>query len=363
MAVLFLTAAATARPERPSLRHVLAAAAVAGALLPWREDAALIGVAIAVIVAFRRHPSTVLWAVPTGMLLGLAPWLVLAAGRGEIGGFLAHVHARFQLLGTRVVSPDDYQSPWRAPRLGMSPRQLVSSALPVLLLVPPLTYAALLAREAASWLRRRTLRRATVAAALVGVAYLPYLLWERPDVHHWRFHLPLFLAVVSVAAAQGNRRIQRTLGVGLGVLALAAAAALQLQYASQDAAPYPTPEGRRIGANVAFGPPPWAGLPAMGDESLIVLPWGPGWYVVENPRRGTRVMYAGPKHLANADRRRELLADLLRPTNRWVITDDSFPGYTGDDLRAAAAAAVRDNYAEVQQWQRWRLWERRPIRP
>ncbi len=358
MAALFLAAAASVRRERPTARLVLAVSVLAGALLPWREDAALIGLALAAITALRRRAADGLWIVPTGVLLGLAPWVGLALARGELGSTLEHLQSRLHLLGLRLSSPRRASGGASPPGTEMSPRQLVAAALPLLVLVPPLVYAVLLGREAISWLRRRALNPVAVAATLVGVAFLPYLLWERRDIYHLRYHLPLLVAVVAVAVAQRGRRLQRGLAVGLVALAVTVAAALQVEYASQRAVLYPTPEGRRIGARVPHGPPPWAPLPAAPGESLVVLPWGPGWYALETPRRGSRLLYAGPARRATLDQRQELAEDLLRPTNRWAITDEGFDRRGAESPWAAAAAAIREDYVPVQQWREWTLWER-----
>ncbi|MGV8039722.1 MAG: hypothetical protein AB2L07_06500 [Thermoanaerobaculaceae bacterium] len=358
MAAIFLAAAASVRRERPTACLVLIVSVLTGALLPWREDAALIGLALAAVTALRRRAADGLWIVPAGVLLGLAPWVGLALVRGELGSTMEHLQSRLHLLGLRLSSPRKVSGGANPPEAAMSPRQLVTAVLPLLLLVPPIIYGVLLVREAVSWLRRRALSPATVAATLVGVAFLPYLLWERRDIYHLRYHLPLLVAVVSVAVAQRGRRLQRVLAVGLGALAVTVAAALQVEYASQRAALYPAPEGRRIGARVPHGPPPWAPLPAAPGESLIVLPWGPGWYALETPRRGSRLLYAGPARRATLAQRRELAEDLQRPTNRWAITDEGFDRRGADSPWAAAAEVIREDYVPVQRWREWTLWER-----
>ncbi len=338
---------------RPAAGKLIAIATLAGWLADWREDSAVLAAVLAVIVvALRRRPRELLTRAAPAALAGFVPWLVLAALRGETAGLLAHVGHRLAFLVARLGAPT--HPGWHL-RLQPpdSPRSLAIALFPLLAVLPPLVYAGLLAGEAVRRRRGRGVRLPVAAAALVGVAYLPQFLWERPDVTHLRAHVHLLIAVVAVAAASLDRRRLRGLGVAaLAGLALAAAAYKILENRRSPTVLYPCCEGRRIGARVPAPPPPWAGLSSAGGRSLVVLGWGPGWYVVEGLRPATRFLYTGERNALDPAALAEVRRDLERPAVRWVITRE--PEALPPDLREALARAFR----QTETWNGWRLWQK-----
>jgi len=287
------------------------------------------------------------------VVVGFAPWLTLFALRGEAAELLAHAGHRLLFLVTRLAEPT--RPGWRLPDEPLdSPRALATALFPLLAALPPIVYAAILAREGLRRRRARELSWPAVAAALVGLAYLPQFLWERPDLAHLRAHLHLLVGVVAVAAASERppwRRLAGAALVALAVLGAGYAAARGLR--GDDARLYPCCRGREIGARLPAPPPPWAGLARVRDGELLVLGWGPGWYVLEGVRPPTRFLHPGARDLTR-EQAAELAADLADPRVRWVIS-----GYAEGVPREAATVLER-RYRAEEEWQGWRLWRRRP---
>ena len=73
--------------------------------------------------------------------------------------------------------------------------------MPLLVVLPFVVYGSLL------WIqlrRRRTgraVQRPALAAAGLGLGYLPQFAWERPDLSHFIYHLPVLLVAVVVLGA------------------------------------------------------------------------------------------------------------------------------------------------------------------
>jgi hypothetical protein len=181
--------------------------------------------------------------------------------------------------------------------------------------------------------------------------------WERPDAAHLRNHLAAFLPAAAAATAvwrQGLRAplLRRGLFAILTVLALGLAAFPWLgRRRGPEPAPYPTLAAQLQHVNPGYHPP-WAGQLAQEPGTLIVLWWGPGWYVVEDMPMGTKVLSTFPRHHDAASIAR-LVGDLERPSNRWVITNP-----TGE-VPAAAIEALDRVYEKQTLWGVWELWRRR----
>lgn len=357
MAAVFAAALRLADREPPGGRWVLGVASLAGVLAAVREDSAALALAVAVLaVARRRRWRELATRVVPGLLLGLLPWLALAAARGETGALLAHAGHRFAFLATRLGQPTEvaWSSAERWPR---SPLEAGLLAQPLLAVLPPLVYFGILAREGLRRRRREAVDRVAVAAALAGLTYLPQYLWERPDLAHYLHHQPVMLAAFAAAAASAPRRLRlaaAALLVTIGAIALGARVG---QAALTPRTPYPTPEARAIGATLASDLPPWSGLPREPGETLIVLSWGPGWYVLEGLEPGTRHLSTFQRHLRTPESRAELLRDLRRPANRWVLVPRR------PEASPEALAVVEEVYRRRAEWRRWELWERRADTP
>ncbi len=338
----------------PTAGRMVAIAALAGGLANWREDSAVLAGALALVaLALRRRPRELLTRVAPAVVAGFLPWLALAGLRGEAAGLLAHVGHRMLFLVDRLGAPT--HPGWQTPAHPLaSPRTFAIALFPVLAALPPAVYAALLVREGVRWRRTGRPRLPVVAAALVGFAYLPQFLWERPDVTHLRAHAHLLIAVVAVWVASLDRRRLRGAGIAaLAGLALLAAAYKVLQNRRSPTVLYPCCEGRKIGARVPAPPPPWAGLSRTERGSLVVLGWGPGWYVVEGLRPATRFLYTGERNGLDPAELAEVRRDLERPAVRWVITGE--PGVLPPEHLEVLARSFR----QTEIWHGWRLWRKR----
>jgi len=197
-----------------------------------------------------------------------------------------------------------------------------------------------------------------VGVALVGLAFVPQYLWERPDLSHLRGHLAILLAVLGVALGSCSTRCRQRAAAGLTVLAAVLGGLLVIQHGLANATVYPCGEGKRIGARLEGGSPPWAGLPFEPHETLIVLPWEPGWYALESPTPGTRILAVIGRQLKSAAVVEAACADLRRHTNRWVITDRDYVRNAVLPGELAIARTILGRYRRVATWSEWELWER-----
>ena len=360
-AALTATALRACEPGRPAPHFLAWTGALAGLALPWREDVAVLGLVLAFLVVWRgRGGASGALTAAGGFAAGVAPWLALEGARGELAPFVAHLAERVGLLFPRVAQPRHTFLPMDYGPSLSSPRALVGATVPLLVLVPPLIYGALLARQ---WLRRRAGRPIEpqhVGAALAGLAFVPQVLWERPDIWHLRAHLVVLLTVVGVVAGSFSVRGRIRVAAGLAAAAAAMGVLLTVQYRLADAGEYPCGEGRRIGAHVEGGAPPWACLASGPGETLIVLPWGPGWYAVEAPSPGTRILAAIDRHVRRPETVAAACADLRRAANRWVITGRDYVRTAAVPGDLAIAGTVREAYRLKAAWRQWELWERAP---
>ncbi|MBZ5589083.1 MAG: hypothetical protein LAO05_11030 [Acidobacteriia bacterium] len=358
-AAVMALALSLARPQRPGPRVLAVTAALAGWALAWREDVAVLALALALYVAWRRRGGApdALRAIG-GLAAGLGPWLVLEAARGELAPFVSHLAERVGLLFPRLAQPRHTLLFLNYGASLSSPRAVVGSLVPLLVLVPPLIYVGLLVRQ--GWRAHGGLQvdRQQVAAALAGLAFVPQLLWERPDLWHLRAHLVVLLAVLGVVAGSFSARRRRQVAGALAALAAVMGVVLVIQYRLADAGVYPCGEGKRIGARLENGAPPWACLPSAPNETLIVLPWGPGWYALEAPVPGTRVLAAIDRHVTRAAIVDAACADLRRPANRWVITGRNWVRTARLPGEVAISQTILGGYRHVTTWNEWELWER-----
>lgn len=351
-AIAVLALALRLAAGRPfGLRALAATGAVAGLLAGWREDSAALA-ALALAFALARSPTRRgAGAAAAGLAAGFGSWLALFALRGDAGEFAAHVARRIAFLAIRLQRP--LRVDWRIPEEPFaSAGAAAQTLLPLFWALPVALYGALLGVQ---WRRRRAGRpvdRATLAAALVGCAYLPQFLWERNDLAHASDHRPILCAVAAVALQRASGRWRRA-----GLALLAAPVALALALAAPVAAggrqgvDYPTAAARAWGARVA-AVPPWAGLPGGDGATMIVVGWGPGWYALEGTPAGTRLLSTAGRHLRGRGTLERLLAELSAPSNRWVLATP------GTEPVAAIFTLLGRRYRLVVQWNDYQLWER-----
>ena len=339
-------------PPRP---WVVAVATCAGGLVPFREDSAILLLGVAVVaVGLRRRAVEVATVILPGLTLGFSPWLLLelVRGAGDPLAFTALCARRVLFLGGRLGDPTEVAWLW-PPRIPADAVELATMAIPFLVVLLPLFYATLLAGQ---WWRQRrgeAVRPHLVAAGLLGFAYLPQFAWERPDLPHLRTHLPILAAVVVLAAARAP--LVHRLAAGLLVAVLTAVPLLAtLRAQTPPTRIYPCCQGARVGARL-HGAPPWAGLPRRPGETLIVLGWSPGWYVLEGIKPGSRHLSTFPRHLPSAADHARLLDDLARPANRWVIS----PGGPALPVPDEAERLVARLYRLEHRWRGYELWQRR----
>jgi hypothetical protein len=344
---------ATARIPR---RSVFVLGAAAGLLAGWREDAAFLALIVACLaVVLRREPREAATRVLPGLLAGVAPWRLITASRAEVLPFLAHLGRRFLFLFQRLPHPVRHHYRW-ALALPNSPRELAALFVPAFWILLPVTYLAIVAYQIRQWRGGREIRWPAVAAALVGLAYLPAFLWELPDLPHLRSQLPLLVAVLGVASSTFTAFRRRLLVTGLFVFAGLLTVGLAVQHWVSQVPLYPCGEGQRIGARPEYGIPPWAGLPRRPGETLIVLGFGPGWYVLEGLEPGTRFLATDLHHMARPEKLGQLVDDLRRTQNRWVIAIAG--GVQGGEIPPAASTVLAKEYHRVNVWSGWELWER-----
>ena len=326
-----------------------------GLLLGWREDSAVLLGAVTVVslLLARRGPRSWL-AAGSGAAAGFGLWLAIFAADGELGPFLAHEGHRLWLLVDRLTPTGRTVASWPVPDRIASPRDLLTAGLGVLKLVPLLGYLGLLVGYLVSRRRSRPWPVITMLAALLGLAYTPQFLWEYPDLYHFRSHLAVF--VIAMAAALGALRRPRRAALA-GVLVAAAAtgfAAIAWQHATTTTVPYPAEPARSLGIRLAGSVPPWAGLPFEPGQTLIALPWCPGWYAVETVPPGTRCLSGLHRHLRQRDTLHRIEQDLACPTNRYVIVKGSLGA-----LAPPLARRIDATYAAAGRWNGYRLYERR----
>ena len=352
--VLLTLLLALRRP--PGRGWVFAAATLAGLLAGFREDSAVLALLLALLgVAWRRRPAEMAILVLPGIAAGFAPWLVIEGLRGDAFAFAAHCAHRLVFLGQRLAEPTEVRRLpiWQHLR---TPRQLGSLVTPVLALVPPLAYLLLLAGAQRRWWRGEPPDPRRVTAAVAGLAYLPQFLWERPDFPHFCTHLPILLTVLTVAAASARRLHRRLLAALLVAVCVIAVGGRAVQRRVLPPVPYPCCDGARIGATLEGEVPAWAGLRREPGETLIVLGWSPGWYVLEGLPPGSRHLSTFARHLATDEQRDRLATDLARPSNRWVIA--SPPG--NRDLPPQVQRSLEAHYRRIENWRGHRLWQRLP---
>lgn len=309
MVVVLAALLATITAPRRSV--VLASAALAGVMLGWREDAAVLLGLVAAAGWWWERSSRLALEMGLAFATGFAFWLVPLGLSGEATAFLGHVVDRAVLLAVRFVDPA--RPAWVSPQEIRSLQQLANALLPVLTWVPPILYAgALLA-----WWRDRSSASARdlLAAGLFGMAFLPQFLWERPDLPHLLFHAPVFGVALTLVAKGWSPRLQR---VTLAVLALTAGTwAFEAQRVAASGRAYPVGLGARLGV-VLGNLPKWVGRIEAEGGTVIVLGWSPGIYLLEGNGPGTRYLSTFPRHLDDHDVA-ALAHDLHAATNRWVV--------------------------------------------
>lgn len=347
-------AARTAEGRRPGPGWIFGAGVLVGLLAGWREDSAVLALAVTLAaVALRRRPLDTLRLVLPGALLGVGAWVSLFALRGEGAELLDHMGRRLLFLVERLGEPT--RPAWSFPEDPFASRRALLAALfPFAAAVPPFAYAGILLRQGVRRLHGQAVAWPAAAAAVVGIAYLPQFLWERPDLAHLWAHLHLLAAIVAVAAAGERLPWRRVTAAGLGVAALLGAGFVATRGDGEETVHYPCCQGRRIGARLP-DPPPWAGLSRRNEGTFLILGWGPGWYVVEGVRPPTRFLDPGSRTLTPAEIA-ELSLDLADPEVAWVITASL------RDLPPEAVGALRRFYEPREAWSDhgWRLWRRRP---
>jgi hypothetical protein len=339
----------TAQPEK---RHLGVSAALAGFLAGWREDGAvLMAVVVVIWVIRRRRPSELVSTALPAAATGFGFWVAIELVRGDAVSFVAHVAQRLTFVAERISSRTHIVWNFPPERLPRSPLELASQAMPVLAALHVFVYGGLLAHQLTRWRRGFGVQFLVVASAMVGVAYLPQFLWERPDFPHFLTHLPVMITVVAFSASVLSPSGKHRVALCLLVLAFASAGAKYLQAKQVKGVPYPTEPGHRIGISFAGSVPDWAGLPRSQSETMIVIGWGAGWYVAEGFEPGTRFLSTFTRHLPSEAERRELKHDLENRRNRWVITRR-----TGGNIDIYSPV-ISNRYTLVARWRGWELWE------
>ena len=349
------------RVRRFGTGRFLVLGAATGLLFGWREDSAVLMAMVTLGALVVSRSGRRAWAATAvGAIVGFGFWLAVFAANGEAGAFLAHVIDRLQLLAARLTPA--HRTHWPGvSRVEMHPpRAFAVRLLPVFKYLPLALYGGLLVGYGVSRLRRRPWPVATVLAALAGVAFLPQFLWEFPDVWHFRSHLACLAIVAAAGLGALGGRLRSWLAAALSGAALVAAALLLWQHAAERAVLYPVAPGRSIGARIAGGCPPWAGLPHADGETMIALPWCPGWYALEAPRNGTRILSFLRRHRTTG-RTAELDQDLRRSTNRYLILKSPSPGQLSS-LPAKLRGTIRSRYRYAATWSSYDLWVRAEAR-
>jgi len=348
---LAATALAARRPALSGRRWLLLPLA-AGLLIGWREDSAALAAALAAAVALGRPPRSARLAAALAVTLaGWMLWWPLFAARGELAAYLAHVAGRFGFLFARLADPTAVA--WRPPpQVPRTIGEAASAAQPLLVALPGIVYLVLLLAA-----RRRPdgrgARRLAAAGAL-GLAYLPQFVWERPDLVHFRFHAPALVTALALAAGLLRRRARRFAALALALPLLVAGAERARGEPQRRTHPYPCCAGAAAGLRL-LEIPTWAGRLDREGGHLIVLGWGPGYYLLEGAGRGTAVLSTFPRHLDPA-RIARLIDDLRDPASRWVIR-------TPDPLPPEVLLELRRGYERAERAQGAVLWRRRARDP
>lgn len=343
---------------KPRWRLVLGLGMLAGLLAGWREDAA-VAVAVAAGVAALRSRCWVRAAwIPTGVAVGLLPWVALAGMKGELKCWLGHTWRRYHLLVSRFGGPGHGDQAWQWPQSLSSPVEVVSALFPLLAVIPPILYGAVLIWQGSRWLSREGWSPRLVGVTVAALPWLAYYLLERRDIWHFRGHLPLLLIVVGVSAGELPRLWRRRAAIALSATAMLAAGLVSVQKLLANPVPYPTTEAARIGLRVADQAPPWAGLGHRPGETLIVFPWGVGWNVAEGIPPGSSILAGYAYHLAEPGALSTLIKDLEAPTNRWLIMDTWVERREDSPWFGPVLAVAETCYQPVSNWREWRLWER-----
>jgi hypothetical protein len=121
---------------------------------------------------------------------------------------------------------------------------------------------------------------------------------------------------------------------------------------------YPTESARRLGIRLEGSLPSWAGAIEASGGELLVLPFGPGWYLAEGVRPPTKLVHVSPRTLELWNAEGQLQAALRRPELAWVITIGRSAG-SGIEISERARAVLEEEFVPVAQWQKWWLWQRR----
>ncbi|NOZ94997.1 MAG: glycosyltransferase [Acidobacteria bacterium] len=326
-----------------------------GLLLGWREDSAVLLGAVTVVSLLISHSPWRDWRrAGLGAAAGFGAWLAVFGVGGEGSAFLRHELYRVWLLVNRLTPAGRTHAAWRVPEHIGSPRDAIAAALPVLQYLPVAFYLVLLAGYLLSRFRRTGWPRITAIAAVLGILYTPQFLWEFPDLYHLRSHLAVLVIVAGAASAVLRTPGRRVLAAAFTLAAAAGFTLIAWQHRTERPALYPVDPGNAIGARLEGGVPPWAGLPFHGDETLIALPWCPGWYAVEAIPPGTRILSAMPRHLSQRNTLQRLRRDLDRSSNRYVIVT----GRPGDLVRPIRLIVLKQ-YRETGSWNGYHLLERR----
>lgn len=322
MALVASAALRVARRDPVGSRDVFLTAVVTGLLFGWREDSAVLATVVTLAAAVRRGwwPGG-LGLAAAGMGLGFGAWLLVMMVQGEsTATFVGHVLHRVGFLVERLFAPTITLADAPAVGRDWSLRSIGSAATPLLVATPLVFYLWLLGREALRWRRGDAVSRGVVAAALVGLAYWPQFGWERPDVFHFVTHLPVFVLALACVAASGAPASRRRVAWLLCIAAAGTLTVRAVETRLQLTVPYPTPAGHRIGARVrASDSLAWANLPRSAGDTMIVLGFSPGMYVLEDYPSGTRMLSTHVRVLARPDKTVQLKEDLLRPSVRWVL--------------------------------------------
>jgi hypothetical protein len=352
-AILVLLLALTVSEERALSRaELLRWGALAGALVGWREDAAVLAWAALAYALWRIRSWRATGITLAGAAGGLGAWWLLFALRGDGLAFLWHVTFRVVYLAIRLRRP--MRVAWQLPNAPLADAPAVATALlPLFWVLPPLLYLGLLVW---AWRRRRSsapVDRQIVAAAVVGCCYLPQYLWERNDLAHAFDHRPILFAVAVVLLQRVNPRMRRA-GLALfGAVALSTAVAFSSSPLRAPAGrPYPTASARSWGLRLP-AIPPWVGLPREKGETMIVLGWGPGWYLLEGIAPGTSFLSSAARHLRWGGGVGRMLDDLSAPSNRWVLAT---PGTEGSE---PIWKVLDERYVLRERWHAYELWEHR----
>lgn len=367
MALVAGAALRIARPTPIGGRVVFTLAVISGLMFGWREDSAVLSTVVALAASIRWQRSVLsLGLVVVGFGVGFAGWLFVMTIHGEsVTAFVRHVLHRVVFLVERLFAPT--LSVLDAPGLGSdrSLRSIGSAATPLLVATPLLFYLWLLAGEAARWWRRIVVRREVAVSAVVGLCYWPQFGWERPDVFHFVTHLPVFvLSMVCVAATWAPASRQRF----AWLLVITAAATVTVRAAEtrlHTTVPYPTPAALQIGARLRVpgdSPPPWANLPRSHGDTMIVLGFAPGLYVLEDYPAGTMLLSTHARVLADPDKTAKLKVELQRPSVRWVIAPDD-PLAPTDWLTQDVGTFLLRHFEPANPESANGLWKRRQVPP